>query len=246
MMATRNKELITVLVSSSVIPTHPSLHIIQETLASVRFHLPDSKIFILQDGVRPEQESRSHAYHLYLAQLASKLVFSGDHDIAMWPFIDFTHQAGMTMRALKDVTTPLMLFVEHDTPLVEKPINWPMLADSLLSGSTNHIRLHYDEEINPEHMHMMCGYVNPNLIKTTQWHQRPHLALTKWYEQVLHNNFNEKSRTFIEDKVYSPVSSADWNEYRLTIYDPEGTGKNMKRSRDLNGRGGEPKYEMIF
>ena len=42
------------------------------------------------------------------------------------------------------------------------------------------------------------------------------------------------------------VSTAPWTDYKLTIYDPEGTGKNMKRSRDLNGREGDQKFAVVF
>jgi hypothetical protein len=237
---------ITVLISSSVIPSHPSVQIIQETLASIRFHLPHSKIIILLDGVRPEQEHRKIAYLKYLHNLVEK-VATGYDPITLWPFIEFTHQALMTMKALTIVKTPLILFAEQDTPLVEKPIDWDFLQKAILEDKlTNHIRLHYDQEIHPDHQHLMHGKVHEHLIKTTQWHQRPHLASTAFYREVLNNNFTEKSRTFIEDKVYSPVSCSPWEDYRLTVYDPNGDGTMMKRSRDLNGRATDPKYPMEF
>lgn len=237
---------ITVLVSSSVIPSHPSLAIIQETLDSIRFHLPDAKIVIMLDAVREEQKDRERAYHQYIMQLATKLLASKDRRITLYPFNDFTHQALMTMKTLTTIFTPMILFIEHDTPLVDKPIDWPLLKRMIREGYTNHIRLHYDERIHPDHQHLMCGYLTENLIKTVQWHQRPHLAHATWYEQILTDNFNEKSRTWIEDKVYSPVSCAPWETYKLTVYDPEGTGQNMKRSRDLNGRAGDKKYDPQF
>jgi hypothetical protein len=237
---------ITVLVSSSPIPSHPSLAIIQETLDSIRYHLPDAKIIIMLDGVREEQKDREKAYHQHIMQLATKLLASKDRQVRLYPFNDFTHQAWMTMKTLETIYSPLILFVEHDTPLVDKPIDWPLLKRMIREGYTNHIRLHYDEQIHPEHQHLMRGKLTENLIKTVQWHQRPHLAHATWYEQILANNFTEKSRTWIEDKVYSPVTCAPWEEYKLTVYDPEGTGQNMKRSRDLNGRAGDKKYDPQF
>jgi hypothetical protein len=72
------------------------------------------------------------------------------------------------------------------------------------------------------------------------------LARTRWYSDLLARIFTAESVTFIEDKVYSPVSYSDWDEFKVTVYDPEGTGKNMKRSRDLDGRAGDPKFEMWF
>jgi len=237
---------VSVLISSSPIVSHPSTAIIEETVASIRYHLPDAPLFIMFDGVRPEQEHYREVYREYIQRVVSKAISEWGH-ARLFPHREFLHQAEMTRRTLESVTTPMILFCEHDTPLVDKPIDWKMLQDAILTyGATNHVRLHYDDQIHPEHEHMMCGKLTPNLIKCVQFHQRPHLANAQWYRELLATHFTENSRTFIEDVVYSPVSCAPWESYKLTIYDPEGTGKNMKRSRDLNGRAGEQKYPMVF
>jgi hypothetical protein len=152
----------------------------------------------------------------------------------------------MAMKTLEMVNTPLILFVEQDTPLMDRQIDWKMLKEAIASGSTNHIRLHYDEQIHQEHLHMMVGKLTPYLIKCVQFHNRPYLTNADWFRKLLAANFTENSRTWIEDKVYSPISCADWSDYKLTIYDPNGNGIEMKRSRDLNGRAGDTKYPPIF
>jgi hypothetical protein len=236
---------ISTLVSSSPIPSHPSTAIIEETLDSIRYHLPETRIFVMIDGLREEQKDREADYLEYIKRLVGLSVFKWKN-IALVPFEEFTHQANMTMKTLELVTTPYILFCEHDTPLVNDFIHWDMLKSALASHMTNHIRLHYDVEIHPDHAHMMRGKLTEYLIKCVQWHQRPHLANAEWYRKVLRENFTENSRTWIEDKVYSPVSCAPWESYRLCIYDPEGTGQKMKRSRDINGRAGDTKYPPIF
>ena len=238
---------ITVLISSSPIKSHPSTAIIEETIRSVRFHLPTAPIFIMQDGVRPEQADRAEDYALYMRSLRLLNL----PNVTIFDAPRFMHQATLTRWVLKSVESPMILFVEHDTPLVDGPdrptfIDWPMLKNALMTEQTNHIRLHYDAEIHPDHQHMMRGHLTPNLIRCVQWHQRPHLARTRWYSDLLARIFTAESVTFIEDKVYSPVSYSDWDEFKVTIYDPAGTGRDMKRSRDLDGRAGEPKYSMIF
>jgi hypothetical protein len=178
---------ITVLMSSSPIASHPSTAIIEETIASVRYHLPDEPIIIMQDGIRPEQEARRADYTQYLAAI-QKFAASA-HGIQIRVFGEFLHQARMTIDTLNGVNTPFILFVEHDTPLVDRPIDWVVLKQSLASGITNHIRLHYWEQIHPEHEYLMRGRLSPNLLKCIQWHQRPHLANTRWYENVLNRHF---------------------------------------------------------
>jgi hypothetical protein len=237
---------ITVLVSSSPIPSHPSLHIIQETIASVRYQLPNAPIIVMLDGVRKEQQDSYTNYYEYVRLLLDKVHHSKDRKIRLRPFFEFTHQALMTIKTLTEVTTPFILFVEHDTPLMERAIEWGYLKSQIEDGTTNHIRLHYDEEIHPDHRHMMCGNLTRNLIKCVQFHNRPYLTNTEWFRGLLAANFTDASRTFIEDVLYSPISCAPWSDYKLTIYDPEGDGKQMKRSRDLNGRATDPKYPMIF
>lgn len=236
---------ITVLVSSSPIKTHPSTTMIEETIASIRYHLPESPIILMTDGVREEQLHLKEAYRQYRSELVTKMIKEWE-GVTVYPFPFFLHQAVMTIKTLEMVESPMILFVEHDTPLMPRPIDWEMLTHEIRAGRTNHIRLHYDESIHKDHEHMMRGKLSDHLIKCVQWHQRPHLAAANWYELILQANFSVDSRTFIEDKIYSPVSLSEWEDYRLTIYDPEGTGQNMKRSKDLNGRGDEQKYSMIF
>jgi hypothetical protein len=235
------KRDIAVLISSSPIESHPSTAIIDETLASVRWHLPDSPIIVMLDGVREEQESLHKAYEEYKSKLSKYEV-----GVKIMDFQTFTHQAGMTIVTLELLRHPQILLLEHDTPLLERPIDWEMLMDSIATLKTNHIRLHYDEQIHSEHQHLMRGKLTPNLIKTVQWHQRPHLADRAWYRRLLHGIFTPDSRCFIEDRVYTFVENAPWEEHKLTIYDPEGTGKTMKRSSHTNGRGSETKYPMVF
>ena len=237
---------ITVLISSSPIISHPSTAIIDETIRSIRYQLPDSKILIMLDGVRPEQEHHRANYEEYRMRLAAKILDNWDINIAMWPFASFRHQANMAMEALTEVHTPLIVFVEADIPFLDRQIDWPMLKDAVLSGATNHIRFHLDEQIHPDHEFLMDGKLTQHLIKTRQWSQRIHLANTDWYAAMLRATFTKDSRTFIEDKIYGVVCSAPWETHRLTIYDPNGDGKQMKRSGDLNGRNYEPKYDLIF
>ena len=230
---------ITVIIPSSPIPSHPSTRIIEETIASVRYHLPTAPIIVMQDGVRKEQEDRIPVYTEYIENL-KKLELP---NLRISQFEQFTQQAAMTMETLPQIITPLLLFVEHDTPLVDAWIDWPLLQDAVTSGITNMIRLHYDEAIHPDHHHMMRGKLTDNLIKTVQWHQRPHLTSVNWYEGIINKYFTLQSRVWIEDKIYSPVSYSEWEDFKLTIYDPCGTGQNMKRSRDIDGRGEDIKYD---
>lgn len=63
---------ITVVVVSSVLPSHPSTAVIDETIASIRHHLPDSEIILQLDGLRDEQLDRKADYDEYKTRVTWK------------------------------------------------------------------------------------------------------------------------------------------------------------------------------
>jgi len=162
-------------------------------------------------------------------------------------YLEFLHQAMMMKRTLcrVRVKTPLILYVEHDTPLVtDEPIEWQHCMQAIYGEEYNSVRFMHESHILPEHEYLMCGRAEGwPLIKTIQYSARPHLASTDWYRRLIAGNFTEDSRTFLEDKLHSVVQCAPWERYRLAIYAPPG---NMKRSLHLDGRSVDPKYEMKF
>jgi hypothetical protein len=239
---------ITVLIPTSPIPDHPSTEIIDDTIASVRYHLPDADILILCDGVRSEQEHRREDYERYVQYLCWKANFEWEH-VTPIVFAGHEHQANMTRVGLDFVRTPYILFVEHDTPLVtDEPIDWEGLKDVLTCGYSDVIRLHFEAGIHPEHEHLMLDHVTRRvrdvpLRRTAQWSQRPHLAVAEYYRRILEDHFPPTGRTMIEDKMHS-VAQCDPQLHRISIYHPE-TG-NIKRSLHSDGRKEDPKYEMVY
>ena len=57
-----NKNDITIVLVTSVLPSHPDTHIIDETISSIRSHFPDNEIILQIDGLRDEQKHRKDAY----------------------------------------------------------------------------------------------------------------------------------------------------------------------------------------
>lgn len=236
---------LTILISSSPIPSHPSIEIIKETIASIRRHLPTEPVWIMQDGVRKEQEEHIDKYIEYLHRLAAHCVLH-EKNVTLMPFPEFLHQGLITQRTLDLVKTPFVFYAEHDTPLLDRPIDWRMLKEVLADADANHIRLHYDEQIHPEHTHLMCGKLNENLIKTLQYHNRPFLTNTGWFRGIVRLAIKETSRCHLEDAIYTYVACSPWEAHRCTVYDPDGTGQNMKRSGHTDGRRGENKFDEVY
>lgn len=244
---------VTVIIPTSPIPSHPSTEIIEATIASVRERLPLADIFVCFDGVRPEQEHLRENYERYQRELLWQMNHKMEN---VWPlrYDEHLHQALMTRWTMTAVETPLVLFVEHDTPLVGE-IPFTALSELLIEGHANLVRFYHEAAIHPEHEHLMVDEM-PRLIRgvpltgTMQWSQRPHLARTDFYKAMLDEYFGEKSRTMIEDVMHG-VLDHDWRHHEIDgwarwqtfIYTPYG---DTKRSTHIDGRESEPKFEMVY
>lgn len=247
----------TVIVTTSPIPSHPDTAIIEETVESVRWHLPDAEVLIAVDGVRAEQEHLRPAYDEYLRRLLRLCRRWGN----ALPIVadEHVHQANGIRAALELVTTPTVLLAEHDTPLVTDcgPIPFDGMAAAIEDGFVNSVRLLHEAGILAAHEHLMVD-PEPTTIagvpmrRTMQYSQRPHLASTAWYRQLIATYFAPECRTFIEDSMHGVVDHAwrtegamGWNLWRLAIYEPPG---NAKRSLHSDGRAGGEKYDdrLVF
>jgi hypothetical protein len=233
---------VTVVIPVSPIPSHPGTHILDETIASVKHHLPNSRIIVTFDGVREEQENRRAAYEEHIRRVLWK------HDIIPFIFEDHQHQIGMMRAIIDEIKTPLLLYVEQDAPLVtDESIEWDKCKKKILIGDSNMIRFHFEARIPAEHEFMMIGQPIDGFLKTAQWSSRPHLASTAFYRRMMSENFSPQAKCFIEDLIHGKLHNAylqdgkqGWNQWRVHIYHPYG---NIKRSYTTDGRGNQPKWD---
>lgn len=243
---------ITVLIPTSPIPEHPHTSVIRATIGAVREQLPTAPIVLMFDGVRPEQEHRRHDYDRYLTAMLW-MCAHGDQADPAWgnitPYVasKHMHQAALTRTVLNDpdlVTTPTVLFVEHDTPLVGE-IPWEEAVGAVTDG-INVLRFYPEAELQPAHEHLFDGPATIRglpVMLTRQWSQRPHLAGTRFYRRMLDTYAGWESRTMIEDLVHGACENGDRTEWKVGIYTPDG---NIQRSTHLDARGEDPKYPMEY
>jgi hypothetical protein len=228
---------VTVVVPVSPIPSHPDIGILEETLASIRFHLPDSEIIITFDGVRAEQEHMRDTYE----ESIRRTLWRCDHfwgNVTPLIFDDHMHQSGMMRVALEYVNSPLLMYVEQDTPLVtDEPINWNDIIGPVLNGEADLVRLHHEALVLDVHKHLMRER-HRELWRTVQWSQRPHVASKQFYLQVM-THFTPRAKCFIEERVASVAQQQP--SWKLYLYHPN--ERTIKRSYHLEGRAGGPKFE---
>jgi hypothetical protein len=237
--------VISVVVPCSPIASHPKTHILEETIGSIRHHLPSSEILLSFDGVRPEQESRRADYE----ESIRRTLWLAKQWGAVCPFVwdEHLHQVGMLRRVIETIETPLLMFVEQDTPLVcDELIAWPAVIDYLMAGEADSVRFAHEAMVHPEHAHMTVG-LDGIFMRTCQFSARPHVATVAYYRRILESHFSPEARCFTEDVMHSVCHEAykrdglsGWRQHKLTLYHPTG---NIKRSYHLDGRAGEPKLD---
>lgn len=257
---------ITVIIPTSPVPSNPDISMIQQTVASIRSELPGAEILITCDGIRDEQLDRADDYHFFL----HRLCMWTNTQFNAWPFIhsEHLHQSGMMHSILPEVRTPYVLYVEHDCPL-EGAIPFADILRTMEMNDLNSMRFLHEVAIPPGSEHLFLGRVahmskvgegGPEPVawfapfaKTIQWSQRPHVARTDWYREIMSTHFAPDARTMIEDVMHGVVQAGTyagrkrareaWERFRMGVYAPEGS---WKRSGHLDGRADDPKFPMLM
>jgi hypothetical protein len=241
-----NSKDVTIVVATSIIPSHPNTDIIDETIKSIRHHFPSNEIILQIDGLRQERINRKLDYDEYKNRVLWKSMHEWKNVLPII-FKEHSHQTTMMKKTIKLIDTAAMLYVEGDAPLVtDYEIDWQKCLDMLEYKKANTIRFHFEAQIPEPHKHLMFG-IEDGFMKTAQWSQRPHLSTVRYYKDVVLPFSNEQ--TFIEDRFhgkiqddvlpYDTFSQDGWDEHKLWIYHPEG---NIKRSYHLDGREGTQKF----
>jgi hypothetical protein len=235
------RDRITTIITASPILSHPGFEILSETVDSVRERLPGNRIIIAFDGPHDsdsrstyEEHIRRVCYHANLYWPETEIHYSG-----VWK-----HQAG-TIKDVLPLVYPedaTVLMMEHDTPLMgELPFH--RLTELLYEKTFNSIRFHHEAAIPAEHDYLMAGlyeFGDMRVTKTSQYSQRPHVALLSFVSGLL-APLPQDARTYVEDWIYGPMTRKPWPDARMGIYTPEG---DIKRSYHTDGRAGAEKREM--
>jgi hypothetical protein len=233
-----NKNDITIVVATSILPSHPDTAIIDETISTIRSHFPDNEIILQMDGLREERLARKADYDEYKSKVLWKCMHEWKNILPII-FDEHCHQTTMMKRTIDLIDTAAMLYVEGDAPITSDcEIDWQKCLDMLEYNKANTIRFHFESVIPEEHGYLMFG-LEDGFMRTTQWSQRPHLSTVKYYRDTVLPFSEEK--TFIEDRFHGKVQDDGWDQHKLWIYHPEGS---IKRSYHLDGRRGTQKFTV--
>lgn len=241
---------ITIIIPTSSINDHPRTNHIDEVIESIRHHFKYNEIIITFDGLHPDFAHYKERYDAYKTEMLWRCLHKYDNVLPI-VFDEHVHQSGMMRKALEEVKTSLILYVEHDAPLTtDRFIDWHKCIDLIKSGDANTIRFHFEEVIPVPHWPLMIGDPENGFLRTFQWSQRPHLSSTAYYKDEVMRHFPEGKPTFIEDIFHGAVINSydddgmfGWYRHRLWIYYPDG---GIKRSYTTDGRGRDHKVGEGF
>lgn len=235
----------TIIIPTSPIPSHPSTAIIDETISNIRKYT-DAKIIIMCDGVHESLHLRTPQYEKYIKALQQNIYRGKYGECEARIFPHHRHQSEMLTTVLKDVTTPTILFCEHDTSIIGD-VPFDDICDMVASSQLiNYLRFNIFAETPPEHHYLMLD-AEPiiidgiPLVRTIQYSARPHIAKTRWYRDLLYTYFEGKYE-MIEDRIHGIIqakyNALGYDAFGMAIYAPEG---NQLRSYHSDARGSDEK-----
>src|SRR5229473_2434977 len=199
---------VTVLVTTSPIPSNPSTAIIEETVASITERMQGARVVVLCDGVRAEQEDRRSAYREFIGELFYLTLRPAWSTVKVRAFSEQVHQSGMIRAALEGVETPLVCFVEHDLPFYgDVPLD--AFAAMCEDGTANVVRVNINTELSEYHAHMHGAPEETHgirCVRTMQWSSHPMIARADYLRRLLdeHDPGNTR-RTYLEFVALSPI-----------------------------------------
>lgn len=119
---------ITVLLTTSPMPSHPSPWVVGNVHNSIRRHLPNSRILVLADGVTGEEPGTYTEFKKNAKELGWELVeFAGKH-----------HQSLMMRDVLLSgmITTPLVIAGDGDWGFHKRYMDWRGIVATLLDSES--------------------------------------------------------------------------------------------------------------
>jgi len=162
-------------------------------------------------------------------------------------FTEHVNQVGMLEYWLGTVKTPLVLYLEHDFEIRPDAIEWDSIAEKILDGTYNYIKLAGTQRIPPEHEHLMHArkrygpgdHTDFCVIETTQFSTWVHVANIDWYRAMYNGFLQDKKGQMIEPMLYGILENWPYGNSKMAIYNP--TQGEFMRTQHLDGARWMPK-----
>ena len=201
---------LTIIITASFIPTHPSIRIIQQTIESLKLiNMPsDTKIILAHDY------SKNPKYLEYLQNLTEYI--KPYSNIVIVQRNSHGHLTGNIRNSLKYVNSKYILLVQHDFPFIrnfniENVINDmeenPMIKH-VRFNKRNNVKRRWDAQNNLFGLHVKQS--NYTYTRTPAWSDNNHICLTSYYNNIIMKECPDGCA--MEKKLKSQARGPKWHK----------------------------------
>ena len=222
---------LTIIITASVIPSHPDITMIKETMKSLDLiNHKNSKIILAHDY------SDKKEYKAYLKNLENYVKNMDNVQIVVKD--DWGNLTGNVRNAMKYVNTKYVLLVQHDFPFIQKTDIHKVIEDMKSMPKLKYIRFNKRNNIKKD-----CDYDNKNFfnkynlegnnnyVSTLCWSDNNHLTTKKYYEEVVLKIC--KDQTFMEQILNKINNIETHDKFGTYIY---GNLNEKPYIKHLNGK----------
>ena len=176
---------LTIIITASFIPTHPSIKIIQETIESLQLINvpPNTKIILAHDY------SNNKNYIKYLNRLKKYINLYSNIKIVTRQ--KHGHLVGNIRNALKYVKSKYILVIQHDLPFIRNFNVANVISDMEENRRIKHVRFNKRNNIKKktdarnELFGLQVKQSNYTYTRTPGWSDNNHLCLTSYYNDII-------------------------------------------------------------
>lgn len=191
-----NDNDLTIIITASVIPSHPDITIIKETMKSLELiNHKNSKIILAHDY------SDKKEYKAYLKNLEDYVKNMDNVQIVVRD--DWGHLTGNVRNAMKYVKTKYVLLVQHDFPFIQKIDIHKVIEDMEKDSKLKNVRFNqfnnnqiigWEKDFNKHNLYNKYK-INQNYkyFSTPNWSDNNHICSTEHYNKVILSMCKDKT-----------------------------------------------------
>jgi hypothetical protein len=176
---------LTIIITSSFIPSHPSIHHIKEVIESLFY----TKCDIDTPIILAHDYCSDNNYLLYLKNLEKYI--SNKDNIKIVVRKSHGHLTGNVRNAISYVTTKYVLVIQHDFPFIRKFNVNKIINDMEKNPELKHIRFNKRKttKVKTDAWNNLFGKKikckNYNYIRTPSWSDNNHICPTEYYKDIV-------------------------------------------------------------
>jgi len=224
--------LLTIIITASFIPSHPSISLIKETIESLSYlnYPNDTKIILAHDF------DNDNNYNKYLENLNNYIKSFSNIEITKCK--KHGHLVGNIRNALSGVNSKYILVVQHDLPFIKEVDIQKVIEDMDENLNIKHVRFNKRENIKKgfDKLNNLFGLQlkkKYTYTRTPAWSDNNHLCLTSYYNDIVLKECKDGGP--MEETLHGKNKDIkSHHKYGTYIFGPLGQEKIIKHTDGKN------------